>query len=124
MAYISGFLLAVPNSRKEEYRKMAEDSWKMFQEHGCLSVRENWGADVQDGKVTSFPMAVKKQDDETVVFSWMEWPDRETCDKAWEALMKDPRMADMKPEDMPFDGMRMMWGGFEELVRRGEPSRA
>jgi uncharacterized protein YbaA (DUF1428 family) len=124
MAYINGFLLAVPNSRKEEYRKMAEGAWKMFQEHGCLSVRENWGVDVQDGKVTSFPMAVKKQDDETVVFSWMEWPDRETCEKGWEAVMKDPRMADQKPEDMPFDGMRMMWGGFEELVRLDGPAKA
>jgi uncharacterized protein YbaA (DUF1428 family) len=114
MSYVSGFLLAVPEANKAAYKKMAEEAWAIFQEYGCLSLRENWGVDVADGKVTSFPMAVKKKEDETVVFSWMEWPDRETCDKGWEAMMKDPRMQNM-PE-MPFDGMRMMWGGFEELV--------
>ncbi|OSP55883.1 DUF1428 domain-containing protein [Pseudoruegeria sp. SK021] len=114
MSYISGFLLAVPTANKAAYKKMTEDTWPMFKEHGCLNVRENWGVDVADGKVTSFPMAVKKKDDETVVFSWMEWPDKATCDAAWEKIMADPRMAEM-PE-MPFDGMRMMWGGFEPLV--------
>ena len=114
MPYVSGFLLAVPTANKDAYRKMAEAVWPIFQDYGCLSVQENWGIDVQDGKVTSFPMAVKKKDDETVVFSWMTWPDRETCDKGWEAMMKDPRMEKMA--EMPFDGMRMMWGGFEPLV--------
>lgn len=113
MSYISGFLLAVPNAKKDAYRKMAEDTWAIFKDHGCLATRENWGVDVQDGKVTSFPMAVKKEDDETVVFSWMEWPDKETCDRGWEAMMKDPRMEKMG--EMPFDGVRMMWGGFEPL---------
>ncbi|MDF1747753.1 MAG: DUF1428 domain-containing protein, partial [Alphaproteobacteria bacterium] len=80
-----------------------------------LSMRENWGNSVPDGKVTSFPMAVKKEENETVVFSWMEWPDQETCEKCFAAMMDDPRMKDMPK--MPFDGMRMMWGGFEELVR-------
>ena len=113
MSYVSGFLLAVPTANKEAYRNMAEDTWAIFKDHGCLSTRENWGVDVADGKVTSFPMAVKKEDDETVVFSWMEWPDRKTADAAWEAMMKDPRMKEMG--DMPFDGMRMMWGGFEPM---------
>lgn len=117
MPYVSGFLLAVPTANKAAYKKMAESAWEIFKEHGCLALRENWGVDVADGKVTSFPMAVKRKDDETVVFSWMEWPDKETCDKGWEAMMKDPRMANM-PE-MPFDGMRMMWGGFEPLVSLG-----
>jgi uncharacterized protein YbaA (DUF1428 family) len=115
MTYVTGFLLAVPAANKEAYRKMAEQTWQLFREHGCLAMRENWGADVPDGTVTSFPMAVKKAADEVVVFSWMEWPDRATCDRAWEAMMKDPRMAEMG--DMPFDGKRMMWGGFEELLR-------
>jgi uncharacterized protein YbaA (DUF1428 family) len=115
MTYVTGFLLAVPAANKEAYRKMAEQTWQLFREHGCLAMRENWEADVPDGTVTSFPMAVKKAADEVVVFSWMEWPDRATCDRAWEALMKDPRMAEMG--DMPFDGKRMMWGGFEELLR-------
>jgi uncharacterized protein YbaA (DUF1428 family) len=117
MSYVSGFLLAVPDDKKEAYRKVAEDSWPVFRDHGCLGVQENWGVDVPDGKVTSFPMAVKRQEGETVVFSWMLWPDKETCDRAWEALMNDPRMDSFK--EMPFDGMRMMWGGFEPLVRRG-----
>lgn len=121
MTYVSGFLLAVPTANKAAYKKMAEEVWEIFKDYGCLSMRENWGVDVPDGKVTSFPMAVKKKDDETVVFSWIVWPDKETCDKGWEAMMKDPRMSDMDPAGMPFDGMRMMWGGFEELLRAGEP---
>ncbi len=116
MAYITGFLLAVPNAKKDDYRKMAETTWAIFKDHGCLRICENWGADISDGKVTSFPMAVKLEKDETVVFSWMEWPDRATCDAGWEAMMKDPRMADMAPDTMPFDGMRMIWGGFEPLI--------
>jgi uncharacterized protein YbaA (DUF1428 family) len=115
MAYVTGILLAVPAAKKEAYRKMAEEAWEVFRDHGCLALRENWGADVPDGKVTSFPMAVKKESDEVVVFSWMEWPDRATCDRAWEAMMNDPRFAGMR--EMPFDGKRMMWGGFEELLR-------
>lgn len=115
MAYIQGFLAAVSNDKKEAYRKMTETVWPVFAENGCLSSRENWGVDVQDGEVTSFPMAVKLEKDETVVFSWMEWPDRQTCDAAWEKIMQDPRMTGMT--EMPFDGKRMIWGGFEELVK-------
>ncbi len=124
MAYVSGFLLAVPTKNKAAYKQMAEEVWEIFKDYGCLSMRENWGVDVPDGKVTSFPMAVKKKDNETVVFSWMEWPDKETCDKGWEDMMKDPRMANVDPSKIPFDGMRMMWGGFEELARAGEPAPA
>ena len=113
MTYVSGFLLAVPNAKKDAYRKMAEEGWAIFRDQGCLAMHENWGVDVPDGTVTSFPMAVKKQDDETVVFSWLEWPDKETCDRGMDAMMKDPRMEQMR--EMPFDGMRMMWGGFEPL---------
>ena len=113
MSYVSGFLLAVPNAKKDAYRQMAEATWAIFADHGCLAIQENWGIDVPDGKVTSFPMAVRREDGETVVFSWLKWPDKETCDRGWDAMMKDPRMAEM--DDMPFDGMRMMWGGFEPL---------
>lgn len=119
MAYVTGFLLAVSPANKDAYRTMAEKSWEIFRDNGCLAIRENWGADVPDGTVTSFPMAVKKEGDEVVVFSWLEWPDRATCDRAWQALMKDPRMAEMG--EMPFDGKRMMWGGFEELFRATAP---
>lgn len=114
MSYFTGFLLAVPTANRAAYKEMAEKTWIIFQEFGCLGNYENWGVDVPDGKVTSFPMAVQKKDDETVVFSWMEWPDKATADKGFEQMMQDPRMKDMPK--MPFDGMRMMWGGFEPLV--------
>ncbi|NSX55432.1 DUF1428 domain-containing protein [Parasulfitobacter algicola] len=114
MSYISGFLLAVPTANKDEYKKHAEAAWPIFKDYGCLSCHENWGVDVQDGKVTSFPMAVKKEDNETVVFSWMIWPDKKTADDGWEKMMNDPRMEQLA--EMPYDGMRMMWGGFEPLV--------
>lgn len=114
MTYFSGFLLAVPAANKEKYRQMAHAGWEVFKDCGAVAMRENWGIDVPDGKVTSFPMAVKKKDDEVVVFSWIEWPDKATADAAWEPMMKDPRMDALR--EMPFDGMRMMWGGFEELV--------
>lgn len=116
MSYVSGFLQAVPEANREAYRKSAAAAWEMFREHGCLALHENWGVDVPDGEVTSFPMAVKKQPDEVVVFSWMVWPDRATADRAWEAMMSDPRMALM---EMPFDTKRMMWGGFEPLFEAG-----
>ncbi|MCR8827073.1 DUF1428 domain-containing protein [Pseudosulfitobacter koreensis] len=114
MSYVSGFLLAVPEKNKAAYKAMTEAAWDIFKEYGCLSVQENWGVDTPDGKVTSFPMAVKREEGEAVVFSWMTWPDKASADKGFEAMMNDPRMKDM-PE-MPFDGMRMMWGGFEPLV--------
>ncbi len=112
--YYSGFLLAVPTANKQAYIDMAHKAWAVFKDFGCLGMYENWGVDVPDGKVTSFPMAVQKKEDETVVFSWMVWPDRETADKGFEAMMKDPRMKDLP--QMPFDGMRMKWGGFEEIL--------
>jgi uncharacterized protein YbaA (DUF1428 family) len=110
MSYIQGFLLAVPERNKAAYIGMTERVWPVFRDHGCLASQECWGDDVPEGKVTSFPMAVKLEPGEVVVFSWMEWPDRETCDRSWEAIMADPRMQVMT--DVPFDGMRMMWGGF------------
>lgn len=114
MSYVQGFLLAVSADKKDAYRAFAEAAWPFFAKHGCLSVRENWGVDVPDGKVTSFPMAVKAEPGEVVVFSWMEWPDKATHDAAWEAMNADPEMAAMG--EMPFDGARMMWGAFEPLV--------
>ena len=75
---------------------------------------ETWGEDVPDGKVTSFPMAVKLEEGESVVFSWLVWPDKATADSAWQKMMEDPRMKDM---DMPFDGKRMMWGGFNTIFQ-------
>ena len=114
MSYIDGFVLAVPKKNREVYRKHAESAAVMFKEHGALQLVECWGDDVPDGEVTSFPMAVKCQDDETVVFSWVVWPSRQARDEGMKKFMADPRMAQMSP--MPFDGKRMIYGGFEVIV--------
>lgn len=117
MTYIDGFVAAVPNANREKYRKHAEEAATVFQEYGALKVVECWGDDVPEGKMTSFPMAVKRQDDETVVFAWIEWPSKEARKTAWEKIMADPRMQpDRNP--MPFDGKRMIYGGFEAIVER------
>lgn len=114
MAYIDGFLLAVPTDKKEEYRKFAEKFAPLFKEFGATSMTECWGDDVPDGKVTSFPMAVKLEPGETVVFAWITWPSKEARDAGNKKMMEDPRMqGDMSKA--PFDGMRMMFGGFEIL---------
>ena len=115
MAYVNGFLLAVPTANREKYRDIAAKAAVVFKDYGALSVVEAWGQDVPDGKVTSFPMAVKLKGDETVVFSWITWPSREVSDAGMKKAMEDSRL-DMSANDMPFDGMRMMWGGFETIV--------
>jgi len=115
MSYVQGFLVAVPADKKEAYKGFAEAAWEMMKGLGCLSFQENWGVDVQPGKLTSFPQAVKLEEGEVVVFSWLIWPDRATCDAAWNKMMSDPAMGEGMGE-MPFDGARMMWGGFEPLA--------
>ena len=112
MSYVSGFLTPVKTEDRDRYIASAKASWALFQEYGCLSQVETWGVDVPDGKLTSFPMAVKLEPGEVVVLAWLRWPDRATADAAWQKMMEDPRMKDM---DMPFDGKRMMWGGFETI---------
>ena len=114
MAYVDGFVLAVPTGNREAYKKYAEQAAALFREHGALRLVECWGDDVPDGEVTSFPMAVKRNEDETVVFSWVLWPSREARDAGMKALMADPRTPQMDP--MPFDGKRMIYGGFEMIV--------
>lgn len=110
MAYIDGFVAAVPTSNKEVYRQHASKAAAWFKDRGALKVVENWGDDVPEGKVTSFPMAVKKQEDETVVFSWIVWPDKATRDAAYR------QSEGMDMNDMPFDGKRLIYGGFEPLL--------
>ena len=118
MAYVQGFLLPVPNVNKDKYTEMAKMGSRIFKKHGALSVVECWGADVPDGKVTSFPMAVKLKEDETVVFSWIVWPDKGTSQSGMEASMKDfEAELGSDPSNMPFDGKRMMWGFFEPIVQ-------
>jgi uncharacterized protein YbaA (DUF1428 family) len=115
MAYVDGFVAAVPTTNREIYKKHAEAAAAVFKEHGAIKFVECWGDDVPEGKVTSFPMAVKRQDGETVVFSWVIWPSRNVRDQGMKKVMGDPRM---QPEanPMPFDGKRMIYGGFEMIV--------
>ncbi len=112
MPYISGFLTPVKVEDKDRYIASAKAGWPLFKEYGAIEQVETWGVDVPDGKLTSFPMAVKLEPGEVVVFAWLKWPDKATADDAWAKMMEDPRMKDM---DMPFDGKRMMWGGFETI---------
>ncbi|WP_142849861.1 DUF1428 domain-containing protein [Telmatospirillum sp. J64-1] len=115
MTYVDGFVAAVPTENREAYKKHAEMAAVVFKEHGALQLVECWGDDVPDGKVTSFPMAVKKKPDETVVFSWITWPSREARNEGMKKVMEDPRLQpDVNP--MPFDGKRLIYGGFEMIV--------
>lgn len=115
MSYIDGFVLAVPTANKEVYRSQAASAATVFKECGALSVVESWGDDVPPGKLTSFPLAVQSTPDETVVFSWVVWPDRATRDAGMEKFMADARIKAIGAA-MPFDGQRMIYGGFETIV--------
>jgi uncharacterized protein YbaA (DUF1428 family) len=115
MNYIDGFVAAVPTANRETYRQHAEKAAVVFREYGALNVVECWGDDVPEGKLTSFSMAVKREENETVVFSWITWPSRQARDEAWKKVMADPRLQpDANP--MPFDGKRLIYGGFEVIV--------
>ena len=116
MPYVDGYVIPVPNTKKEDYRKMAVLAAVVFKEHGAEKIVECWGDDVPEGKLTSFPMAVKCEADETVVFSWIVWPSKAVRDEGMKNAMSDPRMQpDMA--NMPFDGKRMIFGGFEVLLK-------
>jgi uncharacterized protein YbaA (DUF1428 family) len=115
MTYVEGFVVAVPTVNKEAYRKHAADAAPLFKEFGVARMVECWGDDVPDGKVNDFKGAVQAKDDETVVFSWFEYPDKATRDAANQKMMSDPRMEQMG-EAMPFDGKRMIIGGFASIV--------
>ena len=117
MTYVDGFVAAVPDENQEAFREHAEKAADVFKEYGALQVVECWGDDVPEGEVTSFPMAVKRQPNETVVFSWIVWPSREVRNQGMEKLMSEPRLQpDVNP--MPFDGKRLIYGGFEVIVDR------
>lgn len=116
MDYVDGFVLAVEKTRKQEYIDFATECAKVFKKHGALSVIECWGDDVPDGELTSFPMAVKCKEDEVVCFSWITWPDKGTRDKGMEAAMQDPSFSN-EDTPLPFDGKRMIFGGFNMIVR-------
>jgi len=118
MAYIDGFVIAVPTANKQQFIDHAKHFDPMFLEFGATRVWECWGDDVPDGKVTDFRRAVQATAEETVVFSWIEWPDKATRDAGMQKMMEDPRM---NPENnpMPFDGKRMIYGGFVPVVELG-----
>lgn len=122
MAYVEGFVLAVPAAAKEAYRQHAAKAAPMFKEFGAARMVETWGDDLPDGKVTDFKGAVKATADEVVVFSWFEYADKATRDAANAKMMSDPRMEAMGA-DMPFDGKRMIFGGFAVVADTGVEGR-
>jgi uncharacterized protein YbaA (DUF1428 family) len=119
MSYIDGFVIAVPTAGKDKFVHHAEDIGAIFMEFGATRILECWGDDVPDGKLTDFRRAVQAKDDETVVFSWIEWPDKATRDaamaKTHDLMKTDPRMNPEK-NPIPFDGKRMIFGGFSPVV--------
>jgi len=122
MSYIEGFVVAVPRANKDAYRNFAAGSVTLFKDFGVTRQVETWGDDVPDGKVTDFKGAVKAKPDEAVVFSWLEYPDKNTRDEANKKMMEDPKMKEMG-EKMPFDGQRMIFGGFEPINDSGQSGK-
>lgn len=120
MKYIDGFLIPVPKKKVDEYKKLARKAGKVWMEHGALDYVECVADDVKKGKWTSFPQAVKQKDGETVVFSYIVYKSRAHRDRVNKKVMADPRIQAMcDPGNMPFDGKRMMWGGFKSVVDMG-----
>ena len=118
MSYIDGFVIAVPTANKQKFIEHARHFDSMFIELGAIRVLETWGDDVPDGNVTDFRRAVLATAEETVAFSWVEWPDKATRDAGMKKMREDPRMDPSTPGNpaMPFEGKRMIFGGFEQVV--------
>ena len=112
--YVDGFVLPVPEAKRDAYRALASKAARIFVEYGASRVVEAWSDDVPHGKLTDFWRSVKAEPGEQVVFSYVEWPSRAVRDEAWKKAMEDERM---KPDGdtMPFDGQRMFWGGFDRV---------
>lgn len=122
MSYFDGFVIPVPTANRQEFIAHANQADAVFKDQGATRIMEAWGDDVPKGKVTDFQGAVQAQDDETVVFSWIEWPDKAKRDEVMarsEEWMKDPRM-DPEKNPMPLDGKRLIYGGFAPLLEEGE----
>ena len=115
MSYVDGFVAAVPTANRDAYIRHATEAAALFREHGAEKCIECWGDDVPEGETTSFSMAVQRRPDETVIFSWVVWPSKAARDAGWAAMMEDPRMGpDANP--MPFDGKRLIYGGFQPIL--------
>ena len=117
MSYVEGFVIAAPTANKQEVIDFSARMDPIFLEYGATRVVECWGDDVPHGKLTDFHRAVAARDDETVMFSWVEWPDKATRDAGMKKMMEDPRMDPSNP--MPFDGKRMIFGGFATVLALG-----
>ena len=113
MAFLDITLIPVPTANKAAYLEHSRQCTPLFKECGATSVTECWGEDIPDGTSTDFKKAVALKDDETVAVGWITWPDRATRDAAWDTLMQDGRMKGM---EMPFDGKRMVFGGFDRVI--------
>ena len=116
MSYVDGFVAAVPTANRDSFRRHAETVAAVFKECGATEIVECWGDDVPEGKLTSFPLAVQRQPNETVVFSWIVWPSRAVRDEGMRRSMADPRMQP-QTNPMPSDGKRAIFGGFEMMMR-------
>lgn len=112
MSFFDVSVAAVSNDKREEYQKHCKEAAELFKREGALAVTDTWGADIPDGKVTDFKRAVQAAEGETVAVGWITWPDKATRDAAWEKLMGDPAMQQM---EMPFDGKRMIFGGYDGI---------
>ncbi len=117
MQYVDGFILPVPKRNLRAYRALARSAAKIWKEYGALDYRECVAEDVKVGKWTSFPRSVKLKPNETVIFSWITYKSRKHRDRVNAKVMKDPRIAGLDPKTMPFDAKRMIYGGFETLVK-------
>ena len=115
--YVDGFVLPIPTKKLVEYKKMAKLAAKVWMDHGALEYMECMGDDVPSGKVTSFGKSVKLKKGEVVFFSWATYKSRKHRDSVMKKVMSDPRLAHMSEDTMPFDGMRMFWGGFKPVVK-------
>ncbi len=114
--YIDGFLIPVPENKLSEYEELAKKMAKVFKELGALEYVECIADDVKLGKVTSFPQAVLAKENEKVIFAWVTYESKESRDEIQKKFMEHPIMNEMDPSTMPFDGMRMMMGGFKALI--------
>jgi len=116
MAYVDGFIVAVPKKKLGEYRKLAKLAGKVWREHGATDYTECIADDVPMGKLTSFPRSVKQKPNETVVFAWITYKSRAERDRINKKVMADPRLKNMTPKSMPFDAKRMIYGGFKVMI--------